>query len=355
MIEKEIVYHIVNSVKGGGGKSTFALLLAAYYIRKGETALVMDLDIDGSSWEIDFRDHWEKPFYNNITTPYGIRRISELMYSSSESLSNEFFNVLKFKYYVDDDTVCEIPVCISSDGMCNYLDDYDIGMLENCVNRILKKAITLDSFMKEEDIKKKKKTGHNKPDENNTIKKILNVIIDMPPSHENHSEKVFRHLMFEMNVNPDKSINHSINLYLISPAEEHSSFEKNLEYLCNLLKNRSYTNTIEKYLSETKFKARFIINDNHKVIDSFGLDGFQNKILYILNARVNQQMRSLNYKDLNPKCYFLNNLKIEYVEQRIKSMYTVSSLDIIPTAISISDTYAIDELMGEMKVGPNND
>lgn len=64
--------HVVNSVKGGSGKSTFSLLLADHFVRNHEEAYVIDLDLCGTSWYSDFAGCWEEkePVF-----------ISEIMYT----------------------------------------------------------------------------------------------------------------------------------------------------------------------------------------------------------------------------------------------------------------------------------
>ena len=50
-------FHVVNSVKGGCGKSTFSLYLANYLTAQKHKVVIIDLDIGGSTWYRDFRPH----------------------------------------------------------------------------------------------------------------------------------------------------------------------------------------------------------------------------------------------------------------------------------------------------------
>ena len=54
--KKRIIFDVINSVKGGSGKSTFSLLLAAYFASKKDTAAyIIDLDLRGTSGENNYK------------------------------------------------------------------------------------------------------------------------------------------------------------------------------------------------------------------------------------------------------------------------------------------------------------
>ena len=50
-------FDVVNSVKGGSGKSFFALQLAAFHAFKGRAAYIIDLDLRGTSWEPNYENY----------------------------------------------------------------------------------------------------------------------------------------------------------------------------------------------------------------------------------------------------------------------------------------------------------
>ena len=53
---KKIVFHIVNSIKGGSGKSTVSFFLADHFNKREDCkAVIIDLDINGSSWINDHK------------------------------------------------------------------------------------------------------------------------------------------------------------------------------------------------------------------------------------------------------------------------------------------------------------
>ena len=50
-------FHVVNSVKGGCGKSTFSLYLANHLTAMGHKTVIIDLDIGGSTWYRGFKQY----------------------------------------------------------------------------------------------------------------------------------------------------------------------------------------------------------------------------------------------------------------------------------------------------------
>ncbi len=128
--------HIVNSVKGGSGKSTFSLLLADHFVRNGEDAYVIDLDLCGTSWYSDFRCCWDKP------EP---QCIQNLMYSPCDGgFAPDVWTKLnvtsKAESVQDDDR--QINVCISAKDQNERLCDMpDAELLEHVVFHLIQDVL----------------------------------------------------------------------------------------------------------------------------------------------------------------------------------------------------------------------
>ena len=130
--------HIVNSVKGGSGKSTFSLLLADHFVRNGEDAYVIDLDLCGTSWYSDFRYCWDKP------EP---QCIQNLMYSPCDGgVAPDVWTKLnvtsKAESESDQDDDRQINVCISAKDQNERLCDMpDAELLEHVTFHLIQDVL----------------------------------------------------------------------------------------------------------------------------------------------------------------------------------------------------------------------
>ena len=259
-------FHIVNSVKGGSGKSTFALLLADHFIRKKQPTYVIDLDVCGTSWETDFEDFFikkEVPCY-----------VNELMYQyCTNGFKQDIWNELK----ITDKTFNErsLKICLASAPKHNEsFDKSEAELLENATYQIILASINdVLSSHPTEDV-------------------AIHIILDLPPSHEQTVEQICQHLLFDQssrlkqyffdknknihkfadkNKDADKDnleyiYKYKVQFYMLTPADQPSALEKNIDYIQNLLwKKRKYSSNILSFdeSDELQFKICFVLNDNH--------------------------------------------------------------------------------------------
>ena len=241
--ESKFKVHIVNSVKGGSGKSTFSMLLADHFVRNGEDAYVIDLDLCGTSWYSDFKGFWqEEPR----------KFIQDLMYSPCEKgFATDVWAKLKVtsKDELGEYDNRQINVCISAQDQNERLcDTPDVELLEHITYHLITEALT----------------------ENGEKGGGIHFILDLPPSHEAAAEQICHRLFFDnnslLNQNEDYCGKFYINLYMMTPLDQISAWEKNQTYVHDLIYGqRKYSSTIQSFLktSDQRMKICFVIIDNH--------------------------------------------------------------------------------------------
>lgn len=118
----KVIFHIVNSIKGGSGKSTISFLLAAHYNEKEKNeAVIIDLDVNGSSWNYDHK----------IDNPYDYF-LQDYMYKPEIIESSEGMN-LKYKRNNEE----KILSVVLSDPKRNFrMSDCEIDLFENTIYNV---------------------------------------------------------------------------------------------------------------------------------------------------------------------------------------------------------------------------
>ena len=285
----KIKFHVVNSIKGGAGKSTFALMLANYLIKeKKETAYIVDLDLQGSSWEEDFGSFLQYkplPKDKSVDTEISVSEniVKELVSTDSEckSIENESVNeedkdnkrvsrlganyLNDLMYDIDGNTIqkavryirttttsvrdivapdnneelYDIPVYIANPSI-DRVDEVQADLFLNAIYKLIEK------------IEVKHKNEH------------INIVFDMPPSKDKYAEKVLTHLLLDLNSPLFKKISgdfsYEVELYMLTNLTKSHS-EKNIAYLKSLVRNRSFSETMVEFIKKDCFKLYFIYND----------------------------------------------------------------------------------------------
>lgn len=234
MSGNQLKFHVVNSIKGGAGKSTFSLMLANYYIQKGKKAIVIDLDLQGTSWEDNYKPFFKKPVSNGY--------INDLMYSFDEFSLDEYERRISVQLLPDGGGLFEkakedycIPVYISSYNITR-IDEIQVDLFINAIYRLIVQIYT--NFNEEE----------------------INIIFDMPPSKDKHAERVLTYLLLDMNSPLRKKCEFDIKLYMMTNITM-SHRNKNIEYLRELARNTSYSGNLPKLAEEGSFELFIVMND----------------------------------------------------------------------------------------------
>lgn len=238
--EPKIVFDIVNSVKGGSGKSTVALQLAAFWASREDTdAYIIDLDLRGTSW----KTNCDKYF---LPTDSSNKYINSLMYNFGPE-DSIFWHL---------SVVCEntmpqaaspksviVHLCIGNPDISGDVDAVKVDLLESAVFEIIKRA-----FSKSEE------------------KKEVHIIFDMPPSYESHAERVVKHLLMDKESSLFKKYYkgkrgpYYVNLLMIY-AITGAHVEQNLVYTKEFFIQTAYSSEISAFIEDETFSLYFLGND----------------------------------------------------------------------------------------------
>lgn len=218
--------HIMNSVKGGSGKSTFSLYLANYLKTKGYNPVIIDLDVCGSTW-----------FSNNESYIQDAKNcifLNDLFYNYEQKSKKEHIFTLNISNNGNKDV---LKVIMADPKKLSSMKDETLDLLENTVIQLV-----------DELINPKYQTVHDK--ENTT-----DIIFDMPPGYEKHSEQIIRHLI--MDIESKMKMEYTLYLYMISNVNV-ATFNSNLRYTNNLFVNPSYSMDTSRIPTEN---IVFVLND----------------------------------------------------------------------------------------------
>lgn len=260
-------FHVVNSVKGGCGKSTFSLYLANYLIEKNHKVVIIDLDIGGSTWYREFESYLvntsvESNANNNMvdTRKVNIKFLNELLYEDEFNRASEHVFKLRIqeKYYAanhaDMNQKKIVNIVMTNPEKATCIRDEELDLLEgticNLVDEIAEKSY-VDDF-------------------NNTI----DVIFDMPPGYEEHSERILMHALMDLGSNlhkyytslkKDNLYQNPVYLYMISGVKQ-ASLKANIQYVERFYNTPSYSMDIGVLNTDNVF---FILNDVDASFDQY--------------------------------------------------------------------------------------
>ena len=305
---KRVYFDIVNSVKGGSGKSTISLLLAAYCSsnayyqdsskeedkRRKAAAYIIDLDLKGTSWEKNYGHFITTKYYDpkDTITLYNYYLesipISGSTFSSRNSIryhqypffstimkdyksfrSKSFWSEIPFRVKTDPPINADykIRICPASSTSGDSINQIEVDIFENTLQQLI--FDILDSHLMNLDL------GIGTEDESSADD--IHIILDMPPSYEQHAEAVIKHLLTnsnselyqkaENNEGPFKenSSNNFFKPYVINLfmpcAVSNAHIEQNGIYLWNWFQSAHYSDRIHEMLTENRLRVRYIIND----------------------------------------------------------------------------------------------
>lgn len=169
--------HVVNSVKGGCGKSTWCLLLADYLRATGAQPYIIDLDIHGTSWYSEYEKYFEADKKSFVF-------INDLTEDVLKALGHRYIMQLKISREVPlptGETTYNLPICVADPSRADSIHEEQLDIFEHVVFKIIEHIINNNES--------KEDGGYNK----------IDIILDMPPGYEPHAEKIINHLLFDIN------------------------------------------------------------------------------------------------------------------------------------------------------------
>ena len=261
----EVIFHVVNSVKGGSGKSTLSFFLASYYESRPDCkAFVIDLDLRGTSWENNYRLFLDEEQRNKLVY------VDQLIYDYENYSAQEIFTRIPVKYKsipgeeydLSFNQYNVVEVCMSRPEYKGDVDEVEADLYESAVYHIIKYILEKRSWKYTYNPNTKRISS----DLKSGIRQI-HIILDMPPSYEAHAEKIFKHLLLDRGSNlyysggifegyPPFKVE-LIALSLPSPAH----IESNNQYLYHLFQNQKLSSNLNKFIEDGRFSIIYAINN----------------------------------------------------------------------------------------------
>lgn len=265
---------IVNSVKGGCGKSTISLYLAHYLQKKYQEdysndksdnrPIIIDLDLCASSWRSSYQG---KEGYKGALKQNGKEIlidskaifINDMLYNSNKYLNNEYYCELSYREGTfinqqwDSDDKGMLRVVLSDSKRLTGLNEDDLDLLESIVFKLVEHIWSFSY-----DCLKNEEGSHLNHDDDNFPKIYPDIIFDMPPGYEKHTDRIIRHLIMDLESTMNiENIKPEVFLLMVSNVDE-ASFDANIQYVNNLFLNPKFSMDIAKI---EKDHVIFLVND----------------------------------------------------------------------------------------------
>ena len=226
--------HIVDSVKGGSGKSTFALKLAATLELKAEDAgqeaqtikpIIVDMDIMGTSWSSTFGNNINK----NKNSAYTIY-LNDLVLDWNYYKTMHFVNKIKIKTSLSKEVKISVIVCSNKQSAKEKFKIDDQSKSQSIEYDVFcSRIVKLMECLKD--------------------KGYTDIILDMPPNSEPYSNSILKYCL--------KNTKDNINLYMIASTDI-SHIDANINWYDNFISSfdsqRSITLSEKPYLTESERK-----------------------------------------------------------------------------------------------------
>lgn len=225
-------FHVVSSVKGGCGKSTFALYLADYLasLKNTKDVYLIDLDTGGTSWYDDYREYLDRNetdgiFLNDIIDNVKIVKNRSPWWHFTNSDESEWMN----SFEGINGKIQNVNLCIADPQKRKGTEDYQIDLFEQAVSSLIENEILNNDKYTWLVDKNRNKSGKNYGK--------VHIILDMPPGVESKAERVFRYWLPKKIGNSPKD--NALRLYILSTLTT-SSISANWEYVVSLFNPVSY-------------------------------------------------------------------------------------------------------------------
>ena len=339
--------HVVNSVKGGCGKSTFCLFLENFLLGKKEEfekagekerkkliehkPIIIDLDLSGSSWYKNFekfltcnvndkekkkekdKDEDNKAkFLNDLIADYSRYINHNHIFRIKESLNSGADNSKKVGERI-------LEVIMANPDKAGNVKDEEIDLFENSIFRLIC------------DLEHKGKTD---------------IILDMPPGYEAHTERIVKHLLFDLdsplyreyvvkeegkkNVIGEKlgigQTEYSVKFYMLSGID--ASMRANAKYMSDFYTKANYSSVVGNLENDDIY---FVINDIENATKGILDSQFEFTPLCNNTFQENITKNITNIFELNKANLFLiRNTQFMHMKDRVNVLRgeTATSLNI---------------------------
>lgn len=260
--------HVVNSVKGGCGKSTFCLFLENYLLEKQENyaketdeykkknlvnhnPIIIDLDLSGSSWyrnnkkfikrkDVKFIDDLIEDFNRNIKREY--------IFSIEEGITDKECPETVKKTRI-------LEIVMADPDRAGSIKDEELDLFENSICRLIQALVD------------KGKTD---------------IILDMPPGYEDYTERIVKHLLFDLSsplykkyvIPKSNKTEYEVKIYMLSGID--GAMEGNAKYINDFYTKANYSAVAENLKANNTY---FIFNDFQNAYKNFETNDSEYKVL----------------------------------------------------------------------------
>lgn len=265
--------HVVNSIKGGCGKSTICFYLADYLNQQGLSPLIIDIDLCGTSWYKNYEGYLGENFSEE-----NYHFVNELIDNFDEAIKGHYIANIKTNTKDGDDPQSgkDIKICMANPERNTHIEEVELDLFENAIYKLIMnwyaekgKAINKDEVSTSKGDKDKEKD--------------IDIILDMPPGYEAHAERIVNHLLLDVNsplyrkIKKD-DIKYKILLYMVTGLSE-SAINLNIGYIKKLFLNQNISKDMSSYLK--KENIFFILNDSTaKISGLVAKDSEEEKTVY---------------------------------------------------------------------------
>ena len=323
MGKNKIVFDVMNSVKGGSGKSTLSLLLAAYHaFRPNTVSYIIDLDIRGTSWKINYGDYLLPKGQSHVF-------VNDLMYDYKRKSGKELFTKINVKNGKGETAFIYLSMGDPNIGNNIGQPDVEEDLFENAVYRLIDRIYSQHS-------------NTNKEEE-------IHVIFDMPPSYDRNAERILKHLLLDVDSTLYQNAQNSsgkyaiydkykVNLFMISGLTP-AHVALNRDYVLSFFQKVNYSSALMQFLepANSRFHLFFIGNDTSGIVDLVSHDTVVDRI----NSAIMPGLRKAVCSDGIDATGIISgfNLMNHIPIQTVIDYYTETT---VPDTISISEAVLAD-------------
>lgn len=319
--------HVVNSVKGGCGKSTFCLFLENYFIEKSISEkrdikpIIIDLDLCGSTW---YRNN--KEFIKNGGN--NVKFINDLIDDFNRYVKQEHVFRLKEKILTYDGVSGEereLDFILADPDRAGRIKDEEIDLFENSIYKLIKSLVDCGK---------------------------TDIIFDMPPGYEEYTERIVKHLLFDLS-SPlykeyiDKTTNkteYDVKMYMLSCLD--GAIISNIKYINDFYTEASYSTATENL----KFAdIQFIINDvqnAHKNLRESDSD--YNNIKKGGANLLSTLYTDIDENSLSKKIHVIEYLELNFIEDIMNEVFSLDKPKKKLLEILKANIMAFDNVLNEI-------
>ena len=237
-----LFFDVINSVKGGSGKSSVSLLLAAALKKAGASVYIIDMDLRGSSWHSNFDISGQLSNYISINDLMDVVAFPPTSYPFVDIPLE--VTISRAKQRMD------IPAAIVNTNKSKPVDEVETDLFERAIFQIIEYVIVKEAA---------------------SSPTSVHIIFDMPPSYEQHAERVLEHLLLNGDSplmrkfdNPKKEYcsydPYVVNLIMLS-AISTAHLSLNELYVDRFAKAKKFSSRVDQLLTKGRLHLLFWGND----------------------------------------------------------------------------------------------